>query len=391
MTDPPASLPVSAFVLAAPATPAARRAVAAPLASEAAAAGRGVAVSTCHRVELHLDRDAADTIGADGPWAAAERLDGEAAARHVISLAVGLESAVLAEDQVLHQLRAGVAVARARGGIAPAVDLLADAALRAGRIARSWRPVRRRSLADLAVGRVAEVLGSLAGRRLLVVGAGEMGRLTARAATATGAQVTIASPTPAHALSLADEVGGHAVPFDPGAPGVRVDGVVIALSGPWRLADATFSALRDCPVVVDLSMPAALPPAVATGLGSSHVGLDKLAVAGDHAAPTSAGADGRYRRRLEDLRDRTLADVVNRMSSEPAALAGALAARIERERRAQLADLWRRRPELSAHDREVIDGMTARLTQRLFRAPLARLGTDRDDRRLRLARELFEL
>lgn len=391
MTDPVASLPVSALVLAAPATPAARRAVAAPLAPEAAALGRGVAVSTCHRVELHIDRAVADGIAGRDPWSMARRLDGEAAARHVISLAVGLESAVLAEDQVLHQLRAGVSAARARGGVAPAVDLLADAALRAGRIARSWRPVRGRSLADLAVGMVAEVLGSSTGRRILVVGAGEMGRLVGRAATDTGARVTIASPTAAHAATLAEQVGACAVPFDPGPAGVRVDGIVIALSGPWRLADATLDVLRDCPVIVDLSMPGALPTVFATSLGSRHVGLDDLALGGDHGTATSATADERYRRRLEELRDRTLADVVNRMTNEPAAIAGALAARIERERRAQLADLWRRHPELSPRDREVIEGMTARLTRRLFRAPLARLGTDGDDGRLRLARELFEL
>lgn len=390
MTPGVADTSIAAIVLAAPAATAANRAAAAARATDAASAGAGIALTTCHRVELYLDPGVADALAASDPWRRADRLAGERAVHHMISVALGLESTVLAEDQVLHQLRASVAAARGRGALAPTVGLLADHALRAGRVARSWRPTRSRSLADLAIERVRDAAGSLTGRRILVVGAGEMGRLVAAAAARGGATVTIASPTSAHAATVAIEVGGLAVPYDPGPAGLDVDAVVIALSGPWQAAAPTFAALRRVSFVVDLSVPAALDPRVIRDLGDRYVDVDGFARSGD--ARAADPVDARYRRRLEQLRDATVRDVIGRIESRGAPLvARALAQRVDRQRAEHLEALWSRLPGLSDRERVEIEGMAARLTDRLFRAPLARLGSDPDDRRAAAARELFDL
>ena len=391
MTPVAADIPVTAFVLAAPETSASTRAAAATGAREAAASGSGIAVSTCHRVEVYVQPDAAEAIGASDAWSGANRLDGDGAVRHMISVAVGLESAVLGEDQVLHQLRAAVAAARERGTIAQPIDVLADQALRAGRLARSWRPTRSRSLADLAIGKVRGTAASLVGRRILVVGAGEMGRLAAMAAARAGASVTVASPTSGHASDVALAVGGVAVPYDPGPGSIPVDAVVIALSGPWRAAAPTLDALERCASVVDLSVPGALPAAVVRRLGDRFVDVDGLAWSpGDGRALDPA--DARYRRRLEELRDSTTRAVIRRVRSRHApAVARALAQRVEQQRAEHLEALWSRLPGLSPDDRAAIEGMTAGFTDRLFQAPLAKLGSDADDRRVAAAQELFDL
>ncbi len=140
-------MPIGALVLAAPAAGSEVRSHAAAVAPADAASGAGIAISTCHRVEIYVEPQALERLARHEPWRAARRLDGQAAVRHAISLAAGLESAVLGEDQVLHQFRLGVAAARARGDVSGPIELLADHALRAGRIARSWRPARARSLA----------------------------------------------------------------------------------------------------------------------------------------------------------------------------------------------------------------------------------------------------
>jgi glutamyl-tRNA reductase len=161
---------------------------------------------------LYVDTAVADALRRGAGWAGVARLDGRDAAAHLLGVAIGLESAVLGEDQVLHQLRRSVAAARVRGTLPEALDILFDLALRAGRIARSWRPHRPRSLADLAVTRLAGGDGeSLAGCRVLVVGAGEMGRLAAISAAARGATLSVASPTYAHAQAVATTLGGTAV------------------------------------------------------------------------------------------------------------------------------------------------------------------------------------
>jgi glutamyl-tRNA reductase len=376
---------ISAFVAASPEADIAERTAFRPTAESRAAGAGGVAVVTCHRIELYLP--SAETPDRD--TAGLRALRGDRAAHHAISLAIGLESAVLAEDQILHQLRSAVTDARTRGPLGPDLDLVFDVALRAGRIARSWRPGRARSLADVALERVERSVGALAGRSILVVGTGEMGRLAAAAARTRGARVLLASPTPAHARALAAELGAEAWPVDPGPLVAEVDGLVVALAGPWEISPATASAAERLSVAVDLSMPPAIPGPLADALGDRLVGLDAL---GEPDVGPEGVESERYRRRLESLRDRSIEDLRRRITARRrAVVAGALAARIEDEREAELAALWRRLPDLPQEQRAAIDGMTRHLAERLFRDPLERLGADPDGRRERAARELFGL
>jgi len=184
-------------------------------------------VETCHRVEAYLvagsdHNGLAEALPHGGRW-----LHGEGAVRHAISLAVGLDSTVVGEDQVLHQLRQLVAEARRAGGLDPILDRLFMLALRAGRRARSWRQGPPLSLADAALVALEQRSGPLRGRPLLVVGAGEMGRLAARAARSAGAAVSVTSRTPARAQALAEETGAKVVPFDPGVIVRELAGVAV--------------------------------------------------------------------------------------------------------------------------------------------------------------------
>jgi glutamyl-tRNA reductase len=386
------SVPIAAFVLVAPAADTATRMTVAADAPARAASLGGVALVTCHRVELYVPRAESGDRADEPAWPGARRVEGAAAAEHAISVAVGLESAVVGEDQVLHQLRSSVATARRRG-LAEPVDLLFEHALRAGRTGRSWRPVRARSLADVAVARLASSLArGLAGGDVLVVGAGQMGRLAAIAAAKAGARVRVASPTAAHAETLAAAVGGTAVPFDPGSEALDVDGVIVALSGPWTCAPPSLDALHGVPLVVDLSMPRALPEGTIAAMGARYVDLDSLARTGTSVDPARDRASTRYRERLESLRAQTLRSFIEALAAREAGdLAGSLARRVDAQRRAELEVLWRRLPDVEPDERAAIEAMTRHLAGRLFRAPLRRLAAERDGRRQQLARELFEL
>jgi glutamyl-tRNA reductase len=386
-------IPVAALVLAAPEAPARARIAAATAAEGAGVTIDGLAFVTCQRVELYGEPTALDGIASTGPWAAARRLVGKTAAHHLISTAIGLESAVIAEDQILHQLRSSVAAARERGRLPVELDILSDVALRAGRIARSWRPVRPRSLADLAVDQVAAAHGGLRDRRVLVAGAGEMGRLAAVAARRSGAHVLVASPTAGHARRLADDIGADSVPIDPGRAVGRIDGLIVALSGRWVVGDATREVLERVRVAIDLSMPPALPEGLINALGDRFLDLDQL-VAGalDRPAEAVDREFDRYRSRLEGLRDRSVERYLDLITARGRSVtAVALAARLERERSAELEALWRRLPNLPAAERAAIEAMTRHLAKRLLGAPLARIASDPDGRRRRAAEELFDL
>jgi glutamyl-tRNA reductase len=381
---------IVALTAAAPQVDVEDRARLLPMAREIAAAGGSVLLGTCHRVELYVgaEADIAPVVHERLERAGMTRLAGHEAARHIVRLATGLHSAVLAEDQILHQLRTAVTAARRQRPLGRDLDALLDAALRAARIGRSWRPAVApgiaHSLADLALDRLGAAIGGLAGRSVLVVGTGVMGATAIASATRRGARVTVASPTASHAADHARRFGATTWSMDPGDDLAGMDGVVVALAGPWRHGPATAAALAARPAVVDLSMPPALDAAMRRRLGARLVDIDGLAASGkdDGLAP-------RYRRRLEQLVAETLDRYLATMAARDRSAAQHLADRVERERTAELAAFLRRRPDLGPEAQQQLDEVTRALSKRLFQAPLARLDSDPDGRRRQALDELF--
>lgn len=354
-------------------------------------AGKALVLETCHRVEAYLicPDDAERMAVAVLVPAGGRALTGEPAVRHAIAVAVGRDSVVVGEDQVLHQLRESVDAARTAGGLDAVLARLFAIALRAGRRARSWRQGPPRSLADVALTAIERQIGPIRGRDILIVGAGRIGRLAARAATAAGASVSVANRSAEGAKSLAAMTGARIVAFDPGARAGAFAGVVVALSGPWPIGAGTAEALRaNRTVVVDLSVPAAVPMPVGAAIGQRFVPADALALA--DAEPETL-QDGTLAR-LEALIDSMTTEFLDWLAGRDGrAVAEALITRADREREAELAALWRRLPDLQPEARDAIEGMTRHLAKRLLREPLERLGRDSDGRDERAVRDIFAL
>lgn len=151
---------------------------------------RGLLLQTCHRVEFYAANpgQAGEGLNAKETPVGGRELHGEAAIRHALSVAVGRDSIVVGEDQVLHQLRQAITAARDGGALDPVLDRLFALALRAGRRARSWRAAPSRSLADVAIELLRRGRASATGWEVLIVGSGDMGRLAAHAAVEAGAR-----------------------------------------------------------------------------------------------------------------------------------------------------------------------------------------------------------
>jgi glutamyl-tRNA reductase len=345
----------------------------------------GILLETCHRVEFYMVRGG----GSRGFEAMLPTrgglLAGEEAARHAIAVAVGVDSVVVGEDQLLHQLRTSIATARRDGRLDPVLDRLFSLALRSGRRARSWRQGPARSLADVALAAIQRRVGPLYGRRALVVGAGEMARLAVGAATAAGAEVSVASRTASHADALARRTGAATAPFDPGPLAGDLAGAIVALRGPWPIGSATIELLAGgSAVVVDLSVPPAVSADLVRRLDGRFVSADALAAEEGDPNPGHS--------RLQELIDATLAEFSDWLAGRRGrTAAAALAARAEEQRRAELDELWRRLPGLDPEVRGMIEAMSRHLAGRLLREPLDRLGRDADGRAARAARDLFTL
>jgi len=267
-------------------------------------------VSTCNRVEVYADVDRfhagvtaiCELLARHGGVPERELIrylyahyeDG--AASHLLAVTCGLDSVVVGEEQILGQVRSAVRLAREQDTVGRVLGDLARVALRAGKRARSETGIGRAgvSLLSLAVELASPNLGGggLAGRDVLVVGAGAMSALTVAAATREGAaSVVVANRSGRRAEQLAARPGAAvtrvAALGELPAAMTAVD-VVVCCTGAAGLvitADMVPVARRGTLVFVDLAMPRDVDPAVAGLPGVTVIGLDALR---EHATAAEA-------------------------------------------------------------------------------------------------------
>jgi glutamyl-tRNA reductase len=344
-------------------------------------------VHTCHRVELYV------ALGAFGNGKLPQvpsgglRLEDADAASHLISVTCGLQSAVLGEDQILHQVREAYALRHSARALDPVLDRLFQVSLHAGRRAHGWFGRSRRSLGDAALDKIEEKVGTLQDQPILIIGAGSMGRLTAQAAKRRGAQIIVTSRTAERAVGLASDVGGTALTAAVDGTLPAVAGVVVALSGPWQAHALDAKHLVDSQAtVVDLSSPPAVSDSLQSRLGDRFVSIDDLAWGQQAELP------GDLRNRLERLVTESGGEYcrwLRARDSTPAIQAMTEAA--EARRLSELAWLAHRIPDLSEQDRAMIEQMSHRLVAGILHAPKSALRLDESGTLSRAAWELFGL
>ena len=276
-------------------------------------------VSTCNRVEVYADVDRFHA----GVTAICELLARhcgvpsheltqylyvhyeDRAVSHLLAVAAGLDSMVVGEDQILGQVRSAVKLAAEHGTAGRVLGELGRLALRTGKRARAETAIGRagHSLLTAAVELAAASLGPLhpgedplAGRDVLVVGAGSMsGLATATAARSGAASITVANRTRAHAERLAASVSTIITTGTTTATttvtgledlpsAIAAADVVISCTGATGqviTGDMVSAALAarepgDALVIMDLAMPRDVEPAVAGLPGVVLIGMDQL-------------------------------------------------------------------------------------------------------------------
>jgi glutamyl-tRNA reductase len=190
-----------------------------------------VAISTCNRTEVYLvARD-----GVSGESAALGALAARAgirpteladiiysprncdAARQLFRVTAGLESMIVGESEVQGQVKRAYETALAAGTTGPLTNRVFTAALAAGKRVRAETGIGRgaASVASVAVDLATEMLGDLAGRPVVIIGAGETSELTAEALAAKGVTtIFVANRHADRARSLAKRFGGVVLPLD---------------------------------------------------------------------------------------------------------------------------------------------------------------------------------
>ncbi|HMB46221.1 MAG TPA: glutamyl-tRNA reductase [Candidatus Methanoperedens sp.] len=144
-------------------------------------------------------------------------LDHEESLRHLLRLTSGLESMIVGEDQILGQVKELFQMAKKAGAVGKTLDTAFNKAIQVGKRTRNETGINKGSVSigSAAVELAEKELGGLEGKTVLVIGAGEMGTLVAKALANKDIKVIyVANRTFDKAQTLACELNGEALPYE---------------------------------------------------------------------------------------------------------------------------------------------------------------------------------
>ena len=326
--------------------------------------------------------------------------DDEAVA-HLFRVAAGLESAVLGEVEILGQVRSAWDLARHEGAAGPVLNLAFRQAVEVGKRCRTQTSISRHitSVSQAAVVMAAERLDGLAGKRVLVLGAGTMAEgMVRNLASADAAEILIANRTAARARTVAEAVGGRAIELAEVLPTLPDVDLLLTSTGATSIildhGDIS-SAIGDRSrplVIVDVAVPRDIDPAVRDLPHVVLLDMDDLRRFADSGRERRAAEVSAVEQLLEEQMRRW---VETRSAHQVAPLVGALHQEAERIRAAELERFRTTLDELTPEQRASVEHLTSAIVQKLLHPPSVALkrsaGTPKGDRLTTSVRDLFDL
>ena len=370
-----------------------------------------VVLSTCNRTEIYVRAerfhpafaDVRNVLSRHSGLALddfAEHLyvhDELDAARHLFGVASGLDSAVLGETEILGQVRRSFESARSVGATGVSLNDLFTASGVVGRKVRSNTGIGKKvtSVSRAAVAMATERLGSLAGRSICVLGAGEMSEgMTVALRDAGTSRIVICNRTIERATPLAAKVGGDVVPLDQLASTISDIDVLLTGTGANALM-IDHDSLRDVMMdrserpllIVDIAVPRDVDPAAADIDGVTLLDMEDLTAFAEAGRAERRGEIAAVRELIDDEVRRFAATAQSR-KVEP------LAAAFRRDINAQrIAEVERLTASLDDETRQHVDAATKAVVNKLLHQPMTELraaaGTPRGERLAAALQDLF--
>ncbi|MGV0868003.1 glutamyl-tRNA reductase [Corynebacterium kalidii] len=350
-------------------------------------------LSTCNRMEFYVATSAfhpaldhvVDTIAAHAQMDAVELEPylyvryADAAAEHMLTVAAGLDSMVVGEQQVIGQLRNAYTSASENGVVGAALHDLTQRALHTGKRVHTETRVDEAgsSMVSFALDHALAELGveDMTGRDAVVVGAGAMASLASTYLGRSGVRhVTVVNRTVARAENLAAHareagVDADAVGLDELTSALRGADVVVSATGAVGTVlshDDVVATQAERPrrmVLVDLSMPRDIDDAVVdAGAEVRLLNIEELtALAGDGARDESAARDivaTELTEYLEQVRVQSVVPTVKALRRRAADVVDD-----------ELGQLVRRTPGMADDDRAEVARTVRRVVDKLLHAP----------------------
>ncbi|WP_326646792.1 glutamyl-tRNA reductase [Streptosporangium sp. NBC_01755] len=369
-------------------------------------------VSTCNRVEVYVEVDRFHAAVTSISWLLSTHsgvpMDELAAhlyvhyedraIEHLFSVGSGLDSMVLGEGQILGQVRSALRLAQEEGTLGPTLNELVQQSLRVGKRSHTETGIDRAGASLVGVGlTLAErVLGPLAEKRALVVGAGSMSALSAATLQRAGlTDIVVVNRTHDRAVRLAQTVGGRAAEFGDLEREMAGVDLVISCTG---AADVVITADMVTPhqmFILDLALPHDVDLAVRRLPGVTLVDLESMQESGADAGTD----DGGRAEAVTAVRDIVAEEVAAYLSAERAARVTptvvALRSKAAQVVETELERFAARVPELDGRIRAEVTQTLRRVVDKLLHEPTVRVKqlaeSPAGDHYAEALRELFNL
>lgn len=346
-------------------------------------------ISTCNRIEIYADVERfhgsvetlstllCEPIGTDLPEITHHLYvhydDG--AVSHLFNVASGLDSMVVGESQILGQAREALRVGQEVGSIGHSLNALFQQALRIGKRSHAETDIDRAGPSVVSVGldRASQSLGELAGREVLIVGAGSLAAIAANS-LAPSCVVRIANRTPEGAQRLAETHQAVAISMETVLEAVAEADLMVSCTGSMDLmmtADQVARARAGNPApltIVDLALPHDIDPEVAELPGVELISLATLADdLRDHES--AAAINGVREIVAEELGAFLAARRMSTVTPMLVALRGMATNVVETETERLLS----RMPGLSEEERVEVANAMRRIAEKLLHQPTVRM------------------
>jgi len=347
-----------------------------------------VLIQTCNRIELYLVSENGDktvksaveyftnrvSAHPEEACKAVEYAVNRDALSHLLRVASGLESMVIGEDQVINQVWNAYLEAEKANATGPILNLLFNRAVNAGRRVRRETGINRGavSVGSAAVELAENLLGNLNGKKILVLGAGEIGTLVAKAmAKRCLNPIFVANRTYERALRLAEELGGKAVMFDKlGAVLVDADVVFCSTSAPHYLITKELVSWlmparqnKNDLLVIDLSNPRNVEETIQQLPHIKLYNIDDLTLITErNQKKRLKNAEQAFKIVEEEL------TLLERAVKEDSVreIVSVLLSHVEENRQRELAKALSMMKELDEHQRKIVSDLTSILLKQMF-------------------------
>ena len=375
-----------------------------------------VILSTCNRIEIYAYaekfhgayqdiRNFLSEISHVAPEDFSDHLIGlfgSDAVEHLFKVSSGIDSAVIGEHEILGQVRSAWELAIEEQAVGTVLNSLFRHSLEVGKRARSETSISRNitSVSQAAVAMADKQLNGLIGKRVLVVGAGEMGEGMAKSLHAGGiTELRVANRTWDRAVETAERLNGKPVRLDELPQNLtEVDllltstGATAAILEYGDLDEAARQREGRELLIVDIAVPRDVDPAAAELDGVTLLDMDDLR----EFAEKGIRAREKEVSSVIEIINEELERFSNLFSARSVApIVTQLHSRAEEIRNAELQKLFRKFPELTSEQLKGIETLTSVIANKLIHEPTVRLkdaaGTPKGERLSEALQDLFDL